>query len=78
MGPGGEWRKTQGRLTIRLATRLRIRLTTRLTINQAQANPRGATMGIIGPLSPTVALVTKLVAKPDEADEVCAFLGLPC
>ena len=29
----------------------------------------------IGPLSPTVALVTKLVAKPDEADEVSAFLA---
>jgi quinol monooxygenase YgiN len=27
------------------------------------------------PLSPTVALVTKLVAKPDEADEVGAFLA---
>ncbi|MDT5260914.1 MAG: hypothetical protein QOD10_5994 [Mycobacterium sp.] len=28
-----------------------------------------------GPLSPTVALVTKLVAKPDTADEVRTFLA---
>ena len=28
----------------------------------------------IGPVSPTVALVTRLVAKPDEADEVSSFL----
>jgi hypothetical protein len=29
----------------------------------------------IGPLSPTLAVVTKLVIKPDEADEVSAFLA---
>lgn len=29
----------------------------------------------IGPLSPTVAVVTKLVAKPDEADAVSTFLA---
>ena len=38
------------------------------------ANPGGVTVSI-GPLSPAVALVTKLVAKPDEADEVSAFLA---
>ena len=31
----------------------------------------------IGPLSPTLALVTKLVAKPDEADEVLNRSGMP-
>jgi quinol monooxygenase YgiN len=38
------------------------------------ANPRGATVST-GTLSPTVALVVKLVAKPDKADEVSTFLA---
>jgi quinol monooxygenase YgiN len=38
------------------------------------ANPRGATMST-GTLSPTVSLIAKLVAKPDEADEVSTFLA---
>jgi quinol monooxygenase YgiN len=38
------------------------------------ANPRGATMSS-GTLSPTVALVVKLVAKADETDEVSTFLA---
>ena len=37
-------------------------------------NPGGATMST-GTLSPTVALVVKLVAKPDQAEEVSAFLA---
>jgi quinol monooxygenase YgiN len=38
------------------------------------ANPQGAIMST-GTLSPTVALVVKLVAKPDKADEVSTFLA---
>src|ERR1700731_3695415 len=37
------------------------------------ANPRGAPMST-GTLPPTVALVVKLVAKPDQVDEVSTFL----